>query len=256
MVVFNALNNYSRYPLVWSKLYNSLRATGMSHEEAMSDAASEMFDHMLAGLETTGITLTYLMYELSRRPELQHQFREEIVSVLANKTSNPSGDEILLSTLDVENLPFLNALVQETLRLYAAAPALQPRIVPSEGCTIEGHFIPGGMTVGSAAYVLHRDSLVFPNPFNFEPKRWIDSDVTGKGRGNEEMRRHFWAFGSGGRMCIGNNFALMLIKTVAVAVYGSFETWVVDDEGVEPRESYIASPKGEKCILGIRELAM
>jgi cytochrome P450 len=61
-------------------------------------------------------------------------------------------------------LPYLNQVVQETLRCYAAAPAGLPREVPSNGCEIDGYWMPGGTEVTTQAYSMHRNFTVYPKP--------------------------------------------------------------------------------------------
>ena len=65
---------------------------------------------------------------------------------------------------DLEKLPLLNAVIEETLRLYGAAPAGLPRAVPPGGVTIDEQFIPAGTTVTTQAYTFHRDPALFPRP--------------------------------------------------------------------------------------------
>ena len=169
--------------------------------------ASEMMDHLLAGRETSAITVIYLMHELSRRPTLQSSLRSELLT-LSPPVLYPKNDHALPHPQALDALPLLNAILYETLRLYTANPAPQPRITPSSGATIEGFAnIPGGVRISTGAYYLHRNAEVFPDPQAWKPERWLQGDQK-KGGGTEEMRRWFWAFGSGGRMCIGSNFAI------------------------------------------------
>jgi hypothetical protein len=169
--------------------------------------ASEMLDHLLAGRETSAITLIYLMHELSSRPALQYSLRSELLTLSAPVLSSNNAS-VLPHPQALDALPLLNAILYETLRLYSANPAPQPRITPPGGATIEGYAnIPAGVRISTAAYCLHRNAEVFPDPDAWKPERWLQGDQK-KGGGTEEMRRWFWAFGSGGKMCIGSNFAL------------------------------------------------
>lgn len=211
-------------PVVYARLAKSLRDSALSDDPSLKPsiltAASEMLDHLIAGHETSGITLTYLMYELSRRPDLQDRLRAELLTLHPpivypgdRSTDAIATDENtvhshrLPSPRSIDALPLLNNILQETLRLYAAAPAQQPRITPSHpptGTTIDGYAnIPGGVVVSANAHSLHRNKAVFPEPEAWRPERWDGSE--GK---REEMKRWFWAFGSGGRMCLGSHFAL------------------------------------------------
>lgn len=91
----------------------------------------------------------------------------------------------------VKSLPYLNKLIEETLRLYPATPMLLPRVVPNGGVEMKGHYLPGGSVVGASAYVLQRNPAVFPDPLRFDPSRWDNP--------TQEMKQSFMAFGAASR---------------------------------------------------------
>jgi len=95
------------------------------------------------------------------------------------------------------NLEYLDAVLKETLRLYAPLPASEPRSLPTDS-VIDGFQIPAGTVVGMSPYTLHRNPDIFPGPLVFNPERWL-----GDPKEVAEMKKWFWAFSSGGRMCIG-----------------------------------------------------
>lgn len=207
-------------PVVYGRLAQSLRESAQSDapslKPAITTAASEMLDHLIAGHETSGITLSYLMHELSQRPYLQDRLRNELLTLSPpiiypgnnnDTTDNGNNKHRLPSPRSIDALPLLNNILQETLRLYAAAPGQQPRLTPfSNGTTIEGYSnIPGGVVVSANAHSLHRNKVIFPEPEKWMPERW---DVGGDEKKGDEMKRWFWTFGSGGRMCLGSNFAV------------------------------------------------
>lgn len=218
-------------PVVYGRLAQSLREAAQSDapslKPTMMTAASEMLDHLVAGHETSGIALTYLMHELSQRPDLQDRLRRELLTLsppplnpAPNDGANANAGRCLPSPRSIDALPLLNNILQETLRLYAPAPAQQPRLTPfsPNGTAIEGYGkIPGGVRVSANPYCLHRNAAVFPAPEKWVPERW---DVGGE-RG-EEMRRWFWAFGSGGRMCLGSHFALQGGLWISLPCWVSF----------------------------------
>ncbi|KAH6680746.1 cytochrome P450 [Halenospora varia] len=212
------------------------------------EIASEIFDHNAAALETSGITLTYVYYELSRRPEVQARLREEL-STLSPPIlfPIPEGQEASLpDPKAVEALPLLDAILQETLRLWTAVPGGQPRKTPSPSCTLAGYEnIPPDVRVQSSAYILHRNEDVFPEPEVWKPERWLDASPEQL----VEMRRWFWAFGSGGRMCIGSNFAVHAMKHAIAGIYTNFTSSIVDAEGIEQADGFTAGPKGNKLML-------
>lgn len=270
------------YPVAYARLIQSLREATPQSEKAdskaiMTKAASEMLDSMIAGHETSGITITYLMWQMSQRPDLQEKLRTELLTLRPAIVGDPSlqhGSNTLPSPRSIDALPLLNSILQETFRLHAAAPAQQPRITPDTpaGTTLEGYSgIPGGVRVSANAYTLHRNPTVYPQPFKWIPERWIDSTDEHKA----QMKRWFWVFGSGGRMCLGSNLAIQgrfhgqkwrayfyhmrlivdtALKLVIATIYTNYTTEIVDDEGIEQMDSYVAGPVGEKLILRFKHV--
>ncbi|MCJ1399213.1 hypothetical protein MMC11_002415 [Xylographa trunciseda] len=277
-------------PVVYSQLAESLENSSTKSAPEITThprdltIASEMLDHLAAGHETSGITLTFLMHELSQRPELQATLREELLT-LSPAISYPTSKENQEQKLDLpelpspralDALPLLHALLLETLRLHAAIPGPQPRVTPSIPTTLAGYSdIPPNTRVSALTYTLHQNAAVFPDPLAWKPERWLEAGKEEK----EEMMRWFWAFGSGGRMCIGSNFAMqgefaisfqkcvwlwlrgamesllmalcnrVEMKFLLAAIYTNYTTSIVDDEGIEQEDAYTAGPVGNKLVL-------
>lgn len=267
-------------PVVYSQLHNALQKelNGGRLELAV---ASELLDHLVAGHETSGITFTYIMWELSRHPQMQRELRQELLTLtprleypLNTQSTEDSLPELPLPAA-IDSLPLLDAIVRETLRLHSPVSQPLPRVTPSTngGISLNGYDnIPGGVQVGSSAYTLHRMEDVYPNAEEWLPQRWLSP---GKGK-IHDMRRLWFPFGSGGRVCLGSNFALQgtsamffvvldaisiakrariltrwtaEIKLVMAAVYTNFTTSIIDDEGIEQDHSFISMPKGRKLDL-------
>ncbi|MBE3043513.1 cytochrome P450 [Candidatus Bathyarchaeota archaeon] len=87
------------------------------------------------------------------------------------------GDELALPTVkSVDTLTFMEAVIMESLRPYPSVPGGQPRGVPKQ-CTLGGHDdIPAGTIVQCYAHALHRTLEIFPDPLEWKPKRWIESE--------------------------------------------------------------------------------
>lgn len=202
---FSAKQQTTR-PIVFEQMtqgMDKISTTTLKHPKDMI-IASEMLDQILAGHETTAITLTYLLYELSRNPATQQSLREELAQ-LTPSLSFPAGPHDLPSPKALDALPLLDALIHETLRRYPAASGSEPRVTPPGATTLHGYAgIPGGVRVSCNQYSLHRNADVFPAPEAWTPSRWLDASREQQ----VEMNRWFWAFGSGARMCLGVHFAL------------------------------------------------
>ncbi|PTU23270.1 hypothetical protein P175DRAFT_0475367 [Aspergillus ochraceoroseus IBT 24754] len=218
-------------------------------EQQRLDIACEMYDHLSAGHETSAVVLTYLFWELSRHPEMQKALHKELLTIEPKIAfPRPSPLTELPSPKSIDSLPLLEAILTETLRLHASIPGIQPRVTPFPTCTLVGYEnIPANTRVNAQAYSLHRNPEVFPDPEAWEPKRWMKDCASPVEL--DERRRWFWAFGSGGRMCVGSNLALQEMKLAVAAVYSNFKTSIVDDEGIEAIDAYTVKPKGEKLIL-------
>lgn len=117
------------------------------------DVRTESTSLIFAGSGTTANTLTYLVWCVLSRPSLQKALEEEV--------SRVSPDA---SDAELEQLPLLNAVIQETLRLYCAVPGSLPRVAPHGGAQLGGYFIPEGTTCSTQAYTLHRDPAAYENP--------------------------------------------------------------------------------------------
>ncbi|KAI4139162.1 MAG: hypothetical protein L6R39_006437 [Caloplaca ligustica] len=246
------------HPVVYSQLTETLnKSTGKGDLGENNQApeimelhlASELLDHVVAGMDTSAITLTYLFWEMSRHPGMQTALREELRNLRPSMAlENPT---YLPGPRALDGLPLLHAIVMETLRRHTAIPGSQPRITPPAPTSLAGSPpLPGGIRVSAQAYSLHRNEGVFPSPEVWNPERWFPELPQQK----DEMMRWFWAFGSGGRMCIGSNFAMQELKYVTAAVYSNFTTSIVDDTGIEQVDSYTAGPAGNQLQLRFTRL--
>ena len=124
-------------------------------EKALTDyeVEREASNFIVAGSDTTAVTLTYLIWAVMRHPEVRSRLQSEVDDLKPNFTKD-----------DAQSLEYLNMVIQEALRLYGAAPGALPRTVPPGGRELEGHYLPEGATVSTQAYTLHRLADVFPNP--------------------------------------------------------------------------------------------
>ena len=158
---------------------------------------SDIADQILAGHEAPGITLTYLMWQLSKHPETQDRLRDELNS-LASAGQPPERSQVL------------DDILTETLRLYPASGGPFPRGAP-EGAKLAGFAIPAETIVTASPHVLGRNPEVFPDPESWLPERW--EKVTLEER--KRMKQWAWYFGSGSRVCIGEHLAILSEHTLS-----------------------------------------
>lgn len=168
--------------------------------------ASNMLDSNIAGHEGAGDVLTFLHRELAADPSLQLELHREL------RTLNPpflhpieKGSELAMPCAqEIDNLPLLDAILLETLRLCVPRIRLQTRVPGHRKCSLAGFDIPEDVQVQCYPYVSHRNPDVFLHPELWDPYRWIDTDPVRL----ERMRGVFWPFGKGERACIGKHISM------------------------------------------------
>ncbi|OCK73321.1 putative cytochrome P450 [Lepidopterella palustris CBS 459.81] len=218
-------------PMLLSRHLKANGAGTLNKAEVESDTEA----YILGGSDTTAVTLTYLIWAVSRHPEVQKRVIEEVQEL----------PEIFNSD-DLKGLPYMNMVIEETLRLYGAAPAGLPRAVPAEGRTLCGHFVPGGYTVTAHAFTLHRDERIFPSPEKFEPSRWANP--------TQNMKDAFMPFGGGGRICLGLHLARLELRMTLAHFYRAFPKGVkmasgMSDVDMEMENYFLIAPKAHHCLM-------
>ncbi|KAF2130411.1 cytochrome P450 monooxygenase-like protein [Dothidotthia symphoricarpi CBS 119687] len=201
-------------PVVYQQLQAALakeaKKTGVVETQSTMLIASEVLDHLAAGFDTSGITLTYVVHELSQHKDIQSRLQRELRTLsprLIRQSSPTLPDQ---KTIDM--LPFLHAVIWETLRLHSAIPGPQPRITPPQGCRLgpegQSYDVPGGVRVSASAGLLHLNEHVYEQAIEWRPERWLEMEKFADERRKDMESRWFWAFGSGGRMCVGSHLAV------------------------------------------------
>lgn len=138
------------------KARNTLFASLMkdkSTQLTQLDLTIEGQSYITAGTDTTAITMTYLIWAVCRDEKVRRRLLSELESLPAEIGYN-----------DVKNLPYLNCVIEETLRRYGAAPGAVPRDTPPDGATLGGRYYPPGIVVSTQGHTIQRDPTVFPEP--------------------------------------------------------------------------------------------
>jgi cytochrome P450 len=159
---------------------------------AMADEQirDEMGTVLVAGHETTALTLTYPLDLLSRNPEAERRLHEEL-------TATVDGCPTIE---DVFEFNYVETVVKESMRLYP--PAFELRREPREDVQFGEYSVPEGALLLLSPWVLHRDERFWDAPESFRPSRWLD------GVRDERPAFAYFPFGGGPRRCIGRQFAM------------------------------------------------
>ncbi|KAI6157000.1 cytochrome P450 [Pisolithus tinctorius] len=217
----------------------------------------------MASYETTAITMTWALVELARHPDIQTKLREELLSF----GGDPSYDEI------TTGLPYLDAVVQETLRFRPAAPDLirqadEDSVIPlsepvrtQSGEVVDSIVVERGTVFGVSIPCMNRSEAIWgPDAKVFRPERWLKNDGVTKKAREVKGYRHLLTFGDGPRTCLGKVFAIAEIKTVLSVVVKNFVLEMRDgpDTKIEITRGITLRPKvageaGIKVPLRIRQ---
>ncbi|RKL20178.1 hypothetical protein BFJ68_g2887 [Fusarium oxysporum] len=154
---------------------------------SMEDIKAEMFVFLLAGSDTSAVTATFCLMKLLENPAAHQALKRELDELLAS-SSDPIVDE------NTHNLPYLNAVIHETLRMLPPAAGGFARQA-LEPVTVGDYVLPAGVTDTTA---LHRDSRVYPDADKFIPERWISGHA-----GEKAAEKNWYPFSAGSRVCIG-----------------------------------------------------
>ncbi|WP_330278965.1 cytochrome P450 [Streptomyces sp. NBC_00056] len=197
----------------------------LSHQQLQDEAIT-----LLTGaIETTGTTLAWALYEISRNPEIEKRLHAELEAACG---SRPLAQE------DITALPYMRSVLKETMRMYG--PAWLVTRTTTRPVTLDGHPIPKGADVVYSPYIHQHDPEVYNDPSAFDPDRWEPE------RAKSLNRSSFLAFGDGRRKCIGEEFAWTELLIILATV---LQRWRLTLTSAPPRPQAIVTVKPDKLSM-------
>ena len=195
--------------------------------ESITDAESEdhVFSLMIAGVDTTAISLTWAMYWLC----CEDAIRARLVAEL----HGAEGANVL-------DLPYLDAVFHETLRMYPIVPTPSGRKLTREQC-IGPHVFPAGTTLVPCTYLVNRREELYPNSHQFLPDRFLERKFAS---------HEYFPFGGGARNCVGEILAETEFKVVLGALLSMWTAEAVEKPLLKPRrQGILLAPSDDFHIL-------
>lgn len=191
-------------------------------DKSIARLSDEALSVVSAGNETVSWALTVATYHILADAAIARALKTELKAAMPDP-------EMHVSATALEQLPYLNAVYKEALRLsYGMTCRLQR--VPHEPLRFESGgrewVIPAGTPVSMTSLLIHHDESIFPNSREFRPERWI---------GNPGLWRYMVSYGAGSRVCLGQSLASSEMHLWLAALFRRFGTAEVrfeDDEGV------------------------
>ncbi|MEM7556723.1 MAG: cytochrome P450 [Cyanobacteria bacterium P01_A01_bin.84] len=183
----------------------------------------ELMTLLVAGHETTATSLAWAFYWIHHQPQVREKLLQEL-DTLGNK---PKPNDII-------KLPYLNAVCQETLRIYPVVNFSLPRLVKSP-LEIMGYQLEPGSIVSACIYLTHHREDLYPEPKQFKPERFLERQFT---------PNEYLPFGGGNRRCLGYAFALFEMKLVLATLLSKWELELADKKPVKPvQKGLLMAPK-------------
>ncbi|KAM0262581.1 hypothetical protein ACHAQJ_001626 [Trichoderma viride] len=199
------------------------------------DAPSKVTDYhvfmmsmsnIVAGSDTTAISLSAILYYLLKYPDVMRRLREEV----DQSTVSTSVPGVHLSFKDSLEMPYWQAVMKEALRLHPATGLPLWRTVTETGLHLNGQFFPEGTTIGANTWVAHYNEDVFgKDAAVFRPERWLEAEEEGEDR-ISQMNAYYFPFGLGSRTCIGRHISYLEMSKLIPLLIKNFEFELQDSE--------------------------
>jgi cytochrome P450 len=206
--------------------------------QEMSDRElhDELMTLLIAGHETTASALVWGLYWIHYLPEVENKLVKELDSLQENITEST-----------ILQLPYLGAIVAETLRIYPIATGTFTRILKSP-MEIMGYQFEAGTAFGISIYGTHRREDLYPQPQSFRPERFLERQYSAY---------EYLPFGGGNRYCLGAALAQMEMKLVLAKIVSRFQLKLKLNRPLQPvrRGLTLAPPSSFQMIVTDLKLA-
>jgi benzoate 4-monooxygenase len=203
------------------------------------ELTAEALAQLIAGSDTTSNTSCAIIYYLARHQEVQKKLQKELDEQLG------AEDEIASTGDQVKRLPYLDACIQEGMRLHSTSALGLPRVVPAEGMDVLGHYFPPGVVLGVPSYSLHRDPLIWGEDTEaYRPERWFERDQA-------DIQKTFNPFSFGPRACVGRNLADLELRIMISSLLRRYHFVLEDPSKDLPTcEGFLRKPL--ECRVGMK----
>ncbi|KAJ4713226.1 Cytochrome P450 [Melia azedarach] len=186
------------------------------------DMIAVLWEMIFRGTDTVAILLEWILARMVMHPDIQAKAQTEIDTIV--------GSFRLVSDSDLPNLPFLHAIVKETLRMHPPGPLLSWARLAIHDTQIGQHLVPAGTTAMVNMWAITHDEGIWAEANEFKPERFLNEDVAILG-----SNLRLAPFGSGRRVCPGKAMGLATVELWLAQLLQSFK-WVPSDAGVDLSE--------------------
>lgn len=211
-----------------------------SEEKTLSRLVNEGQTMIAAGQETSSFFLKTTTYHILASPKIHSKLKAELMQAIPDPASIPPLAQL-------EQLPYLHAVVQEGHRFSHGVVGRLQRISPEKALQYQDWIIPAGTPVSMTSLLQHMDASKFPNPTKFDPERWVNNP--------EKAEKYLVPFSKGTRQCMGINLATAEIYLTLATIFRRFDMELYETAA---RDAEIAHdyfiPHGHADSKGVRVL--
>ncbi|KAL2432176.1 Benzoate 4-monooxygenase bphA [Exophiala dermatitidis] len=221
------------------------------------ELTAEALTQLIAGSDTTSNTACAILYYVVRTPGVLEKLQKELDAAI------PPG---VPKYEQVRDLPYVQAVIHETMRIHSTSSLGLPRVVPGAdvksnggnggnltpatgaGVDILGYHFPPGTVLSVPSYTIHHSKEIWgPDADEFVPERWNESRLTSR------QKEAFIPFSVGPRACVGRNVAEMELKCMVSTVFRNFEFRDEHQGEMETREGFLRKPLGYHVGIRLRD---
>ncbi|KIM86675.1 hypothetical protein PILCRDRAFT_96068 [Piloderma croceum F 1598] len=203
------------------------------------ELTAEALTQLIAGSDTTSNSSCAITYYLAHNPRVQQKLQKELDDALG-------AEDLTASTFEqVKRLIYLEAVINEALRIHSTSAIGLPRIVPEGGLIIQGKHFSANTVLSVPSYTIHRDKGVWgEDADDFRPERWFEPNQTA-------IQKTFNPFSFGPRACVGRNLASMELLIIISSIFRRYD-FVLEqpDKPFDTREGFLRKPT--ECKVGIK----
>jgi len=181
-------------------------------------------DMVTGATDTSSNTIEFAMAEIIQKAEVMKRVEEELEDVV--------GKDKMVEETHIRKLPYLQAVMKETLRLHPALPLLIPHC-PSQTTNVGGYTIPKGSRVFINVWAIHRDPSIWERPLEFDPSRFLDANWDFSGNDFS-----YFPFGSGRRICAGIAMAERTFLYFLATLLHLFDWRIPEGENLDLSEKF------------------
>ncbi|KAF1994524.1 cytochrome P450 [Amniculicola lignicola CBS 123094] len=181
-----------------------------SNELSFDRLSQEAMALTTAGVETVKATITFAVFHCLENPAIGTSLKAELTEAMPDPAIIPPWVEL-------EKLPYLTAVINESLRLSYGTTQRSPRINRLHAMQYGDWVIPPGTAIGMDSYHMHTNPDVFPDPLVFRPERWLGNPKGPNGR--QLLTNYLTSFGAGSRICVAMHLAYLEVFVALATIF-------------------------------------